>query len=228
MAATAPFMSVDPRPWRRPSVTTGSYGPIAHSDRSPAGLVSRWPLRTSTGPLRAPTTSPTTFRRPGSIATSRTSAYPSSAISNRARSATLRSSPGGFGLGIATSSRANSTRSCSRAARPASTARSRAFAVGLDGGVRLLVGGTAGAFDPVPAGPADALPGLEAFRLDPEQPARLLHCRFQVGRTVLAQVSIAHAGRDRHPFAADVGPFDQLGGAAPQHLAEGLGLLDDE
>src|SRR5437764_1367748 len=144
------------------------------------------------------------------------------------RSATLRSSPGGAGLGIATSSRANSMSSRSRAARAFRTCCSRAECAGLDGGVRLLVRGSAGVFDPVAAGPPHSLPGFQLGGFDLEEPARLFHGRLQVGRAVLAEVAVAHAGCDRDPFAADVGALHQLGLAAAQHLAEVLRLLDDK
>src|SRR5437016_1455991 len=137
----------------------------------------------------------------------------------------MRSSPGGFGLGAATSSRANSISSCSRAARARRTLRSRAGA-GLDGGVRLLIGRPAGFLDPVSPRPSDALPSLEAIGLDPKEPTRLLHGRLEIGGPVLTQVPIAHAGRDRHAFAADVGSLDELGMSASQRLARGRGLCD--
>src|SRR5256886_10047493 len=139
----------------------------------------------------------------------------------------MRWSRGGLGLGAATSSRANSISSCSRAERARRTLRSRAGA-GLDGGVRLLIARPAGFLDPVSPRPSDALPGLEAIGLDPKEPTRLLHGRLEIGGPVLTQVPIAHAGRDRHPFAADVGSLDELGMSASQHLAKGLGLLDDK
>src|SRR6267378_3429809 len=177
-------------------------------------------------PIRFPTTSPTTLGRVGSMATVRIAEYPSLAISLRDSSATSRSSPGGFGLGVATRFRANSTRSRSRAARARSTSRSPAVSARLDGGVRLLVAGSAGSFDPISAGPADALPGLELVRLDLEEPSWLLHRGFEICRAVLAEISIAHASCNRHPFPADVGPLDQLGVAAAENLTEVLGLLD--
>src|SRR5205823_1856885 len=141
-------------------------------------------------------------------------------------SATLRSSPGGLGLGVATSSRTRSIRAASRSASSRRTSRSSRAT--LDGGVSLLVAGAVCAFDPVARRPAHALPGFEPYRFDLEQPARLLHRRSQVCGPVLTQVAIAHTGRDRHPFAAHVGAFDQLCLALAQHLAERLGLLDHE
>src|SRR5439155_7835069 len=117
--------------------------------------------------------------------------------------------------------RAKSTSSRSRAPSASRTSRS------LDGGVRLLVARPARFLDPVAAGPADALPGLEGRGLDLEQPARLLHGRLQVGGTVLAQVAVAHPRRDRHPLAADVGPLHEAGLTFAEHLAERLRLLDD-
>src|SRR5207302_1827870 len=205
---------------------TGSKGPVSHSDRSPGGLVSTWPLSMRTCP--PPPISPTRLGRSGSKAMVWMPSYPRRFISCCARSATLRSSPGGAGLGIATSSRANSMSSRSRAARAFRTCCSRAECAGLDGGVRLLVRGSAGVFDPVAAGPPHSLPGFQLGGFDLEEPARLFHGRLQVGRAVLAEVAVAHAGCDRNPFAADVGALHQLGLAAAQHLAEVLRLLDDK
>src|SRR2546428_9544 len=131
------------------------------------------------GSVELSNATPTTLGRAGSIAIVRVPAYPSRSISARARSATWRSSPGGFGLGAATSARANSMSSCSRAARASMTLRFRADA-GLDGGVGLLIRRPAGFLDPVAARPPDALPCLEALRLDPEEPTGLLHRGLQV------------------------------------------------
>src|SRR5262249_55267105 len=61
-----------------------------------------------------------------------------------------------------------------------------------------------------------------------EKPPWLMERRLQVFRAVLAQVSIGHAGRYRHPLPAHVRPFHQLGAALADDLAERLGLLDDE
>src|SRR5439155_754296 len=127
----------------------------------------------------------------------------------------------------ATSARANSMSSCSRAARASMTLRFRADA-GLDGGVGLLIRRPAGFLDPVAARPPDALPCLEALRLDPEEPTGLLHRGLQVRGPVLTKVPIAHTGRDRHPFAPDVGTLDELRLATAKNLAERLGLLDDK
>src|SRR5262249_17621976 len=95
-------------------------------------------------------------------------------------SAIRRSSPGGLGLGGATTARVDSPRSCSQA-WSASSAFSR-----LDGGVSLLIGRSARVRHPVLGGPANALPGLQLLRLDLEEPSGLVERRLQVRGAVLA------------------------------------------
>src|SRR5215472_16316296 len=94
-------------------------------------------------------------------------------------SATRRSSPGGLGLGVATSSRVNSTRSRSRAW---SALRALSW---LDGGVSLLIGRSTRVRHPVLGGPANTLPGLQLLRLDPEEPPGLVEGRLQIRAAVL-------------------------------------------
>src|SRR5262249_26151620 len=137
-------------------------------------------------------------------------------------SATRRSSPGGLGLGVATSSRVNSTSSRSRAWRAL-----RAFRW-LDGGVSLLIARSARARHPVLGRPSNALPGLQLLRLDLEEPPRLVERRLQVRGAVLAETPVRHRGGDRPPRPAPIRPPHRPGAAPPDALAQRVGLLYDE
>ena len=107
MAATATFMSPEPSPKRSPLRITGSQGSVSQRAMSPAGLVSRCPDRIRLGPSPAPGILTTRLGRSGTTANSVMSVIPRCSSRSRTTAATARSSPGGFGLGVAISSRAN-------------------------------------------------------------------------------------------------------------------------
>ena len=108
IAATAPFMSAAPRPYRWPSTTAGSHGGRSHRSRSPGGFVSRWPLSSSVGPPPRPGTRARTLTRRSSGPTTRTSSMPRRRRCSTTTAAAARSSPGGLGVAAATSSAASS------------------------------------------------------------------------------------------------------------------------
>ena len=115
--ATAAFMSPEPRPMRSPSRSTGSQGSVSQASMSPAGLVSMCPDRISVGPGAVPRTRASTLGRVSSKPTRVMSSTPSSLSLSVMRSATARSSPGGFGDGVRIKSRASSSTSASRPSR---------------------------------------------------------------------------------------------------------------
>ena len=49
IAATAPFMSAAPRPYSRPSRTSGANGSLRHAAAGPGGTTSVWPAKAMRG-----------------------------------------------------------------------------------------------------------------------------------------------------------------------------------
>ena len=109
-AATPPFMSHDPLPQSRPSLSSPPKG----STLIPATpTVSRWPFKRSVGPTPSPSRRPTTFQRPAAtsdISTARPQARSHPAVNSAtAASPAPDSSISGFTEGVATKARASAT-----------------------------------------------------------------------------------------------------------------------
>src|SRR6185312_9389489 len=80
----------------------------------------------------------------------------------------------------------------------------------------------------VAGGPIVALPGLHLHRIQPDQPARLVHGGDEVLRSVLTEVAEAHALGHGHPFTVQAGLLDDLCPALRQHLALAAVLVDGD
>ena len=107
IAATPPFMSWAPRPYRRPSRWTGSNGAVIPSTPT----VSVWPQNIRDRPAARPSRTPTTLGRPGAASCNSTS-IPIRRIASETAAATAASpaAPGtsnGLTESIATRSRSS-------------------------------------------------------------------------------------------------------------------------
>src|SRR5699024_7095076 len=156
---------------------------------SPTGLVSRWPHRARCRPPGPKSSVVTRFGRCSTRDTVTAAGSPSCRMASTTTGTTAVSSPGGFGLGAA-------IRRCARSITSTSTRRGASDRLTVDSLVLRR--------------PVLALPGLELYRLQAEQPTRPVHGGFQILRTVLTEVTHAHPSRDGHPLAANVRLLDQM------------------
>ena len=129
----------------------------AKRDRSPGGLVSRWPDRIRVWPGPWPGMRTIRLGRDGSALSTVTSGTPSSTSLSSTSRATARSSPGGVGLGVAMRRRAKANCSSAVALRKARTSCSGSAGAPAGSGIEPVTSppGRAGTAASVRAGTAN-------------------------------------------------------------------------